>query len=146
MQYFKKILHPALLILSLIFFSAFLHHEQKLFEFKISNVRKNNGNVVVEIYNSKNTFLKTPYRKLVLTSNNDVQIASFKVPYGKYAITIYQDLNKNGKPDMNFIGIPKELIGFGNNYKPFGEPKFESSSIVFDATSKQEEIKLYKVF
>ena len=146
MQYFKKILHPALLILSVISFSGFLQHEQRLFEFKILNVRKNNGNVVVEIYNSKNTFLKTPYRKLVLPSNNAVQIASFKVPYGKYAITIYQDLNENGKPDMNFIGIPKELIGFGNNYKHFGEPKFESSSIVFDATSKQEEIKLYKVF
>ena len=28
--------------------------------------------------------------------------------------------------DMNFLGIPKKLIGSGNNHKPFGEPKFES--------------------
>ncbi|MEJ7666133.1 MAG: DUF2141 domain-containing protein [Hymenobacter sp.] len=30
---------------------------------------------------------------------------------------------------MNFLQIPKEPVGFGNNYKPFGEPKFESALI-----------------
>jgi uncharacterized protein (DUF2141 family) len=47
---------------------------------------------------------------------------------------------------MNFIGISKEPIGFGNNYKPFGEPKFESCAIEFKANSKPQEINLYEVF
>ena len=119
---------------------------QESLDIKISNIKKNTGNVVVEIYNNKTSWLKTPYQKMVLSSNQDVQTASFKVPYGKYAITIYQDLNDNGEADMNFLGIPKELVGFGNNYKPFGEPKFESCLIEFTATSKPEEIRLYKVF
>jgi len=119
---------------------------QESLDIKISNIKKNTGNVVVEIYNNKTSWLKTPYQKLVLSSKQDVQTASFKVPYGKYAITIYQDLNDNGEADMNFLGIPKELVGFGNNYKPFGEPKFESCLIEFTATSKPEEIRLYKVF
>ncbi|MBC7867312.1 MAG: DUF2141 domain-containing protein [Gloeobacteraceae cyanobacterium ES-bin-316] len=109
-------------------------------------MRKNKGKVIVEIYNNKTSWLKTPYRKMILSGVQDVQTASFQVPYGKYAITIYQDLNGNGEADMNFLGIPKELIGFGNNYKPFGEPKFESSSILFEATSTPQEIKMYKVF
>ncbi len=46
---------------------------------------------------------------------------------------------------MNFIGIPKEPVGFGNNCKPFGEPKFESALIEFNP-SKPQKIKLYKVF
>lgn len=119
---------------------------QESLDIKILNIKKNTGNVVVEIYSSKTSWLKTPYQKVTLPSNQNAQTASFKVPYGKYAITVYQDLNDNGEADMNFLGIPKELVGFGNNYKPFGEPKFESCQIVFSATSKPQEIRLYKVF
>ncbi|MBC8110918.1 MAG: DUF2141 domain-containing protein [Verrucomicrobia bacterium] len=110
------------------------------------NIQKNRGKIVVEIYNNKTIWLKSPFKKIVLPSSQDVQTASFQVPYGKYAITVYQDLNDNGEADMNFLGIPKEFVGFGNNYKPFGEPKFESASTEFNATSKPQEIKLYKVF
>lgn len=127
-------------------FTASKSFGQESLDIKISNIKKNAGKVVVEIFNSKTSWLKTPFQKLVLPSNQDVQIASFNVPYGKYAITVYQDLNLNDETDMNFLGIPKEPVGFGNNYKPFGEPKFESSLIEFKATSKSQEIKLYKVF
>ena len=119
---------------------------QETLDIKITNIKKNTGKIVVEIYDSKTKWLKTPYQKMELFSNEVVQTASFKVPYGKYGITIYQDLNNNGEADMNFLGIPKELVGFGNNYKPFGEPKFESCLIEFKVNSKPQEIKLYKVF
>ena len=119
---------------------------QETLDIKISNIKKNTGKIVVEIYDRKTKWLKTPYQKMELLSNQIVQTASFQVPYGNYAITIYQDLNSNGEADMNFLGIPKELVGFGNNYKPFGEPKFDSCSIEFKVSSKPQEIKLYKVF
>jgi len=114
-------------------------------DIKITNIKKNTGKIIVEIYNSKSSWLKSPYKKVVLLTDQDAQIASFDVPYGKYAITIYQDLNENSEADMNFLSIPKEPIGFGNNYKPFGEPKFESCAIDFNADSKPEIINLYKV-
>jgi uncharacterized protein (DUF2141 family) len=47
---------------------------------------------------------------------------------------------------MNFLCIPKEPVGFGNNYKPFGEPKFKSALIEFNATARSQEIELYEVF
>ena len=115
-------------------------------DINITNIKKNSGRIVVEIYNSKADWLKTPFKKLELSSNQDSQTASFQVPYGTYAITVYQDINTNGKTDMNFIGIPREPVGFGNNYKPFGEPKFESALIEFSANSKPQAIKLYKPF
>jgi uncharacterized protein (DUF2141 family) len=127
-------------------FTASKSFGQETLDIKITNIKKNSGKIVVEIYNSKNEWLETPFQKLVLPSNQDVQTASFNVPYGKYAITIYQDLNLNNETDMNFLGIPKEPVGFGNNYKPFGKPKFDSCLIEFNATSKPQEIKLYKVF
>lgn len=119
---------------------------QGTLEIKIANVQKNSGKVVVEIYNSESSWLKTPFRKAVLATNQEVQSASFQVPYDKYAISIYQDVNDNGKLDSGIFSIPKEPIGFGNNYKPFGRPKFTSAAIDFKATSKPQEIKLFKVF
>lgn len=101
---------------------------------------------MVEIFTDKLTWLKKPHQRLVIPSNDVVKTFSFAVPYGKYAVTVYQDLNGNGEPDMNFLGIPKELVGFGNNYKPFGEPKFESSLINFTSDKQPETIKLYNVF
>jgi uncharacterized protein (DUF2141 family) len=134
------------LTIMVISFTAFKSIGQESLDIKIINVQKNSGKIVVEIYNSKTSWLKSPYKKMVLSTNQDVRTASFQVPYGSYAITVYQDLNDNGEADMNFLGIPKELVGFGNNYKPFGEPKFKSALIEFKATSKPQEIKLYKVF
>jgi uncharacterized protein (DUF2141 family) len=134
-----------LTIIAVTFATAKSYGQQAL-DIKITNIKKNSGKIVVEIYNSKTGWLKTPYKKLVLPTDKDVQIASFSVPYGTYAITIYQDLNNNSESDMNFLSIPKEPIGFGNNYKPFGEPKFESCAIEFKANSKPQELKLYEVF
>lgn len=145
MNLFKNIGIAVTLSIVMVLLAAFKPSEKEVLYIKITNVKINSGNVIVEIYNDKSNWLKIPFRKLSLPSAENVQTASFEVPYGKYAVTVYQDKNKNGEPDMNFIGIPKELVGFGNNYKPFGEPKFKSSSIEFGKTSKSHEIKLYKV-
>lgn len=119
---------------------------QRNLDIKVTNIKKNAGKIIVEIYENKSEWLKKPYKKVVLQTNQEVQVASFNVPYGKYAITIYQDLNNNSESDMNFLSIPKEPIGFGNNYHPFGEPKFESCAIEFNASSQPQIINLYKVY
>lgn len=142
----KNLFIIIVLTIMAISFSASKSFGQETLDIKITNIKKNSGKIVVEIYDSKDGWLKSPFKKLVLATNQDAQTASFNVPYGKYAITIYQDLNDNEESDMNFLSIPKEPIGFGNNYKPFGEPKFESCAIEFRANSKPQEIKLYKVF
>ena len=134
------------LTIMVIALTPFTSFGQETLDIKISNIKKNTGKIVVEIYDSKTSWLKAPYQKMELSSSQVIQTALFKVPYGKYAVTVYQDLNSNGEADMNFLGIPKELVGFGNNYKPFGEPKFKSCTIEFKAGSKPQQIKLYKVF
>jgi len=142
----KQIIKSIAIIIMVISLTNLKSFGQEALNIKVSNIKINSGKIIVEIYNAKNNWLKTPFRKVVLLTNQEVQTASFQVPYGNYAVTIYQDVNLNGKTDMNFIGIPKEPVGFGNNYKPFGEPKYESCLIAFTATSKPEAIKLYKVF
>ena len=112
----------------------------------ILNVRKNSGKIIVEIYKDKSNWLTTPFQRMTLSTDETTKKTSFNVPQGKYAVSIYQDVNGNGKLDQNFLGIPKEPVGFGNNYKPFGKPKFESALIDYNSTVKPEAIKLISVF
>ena len=126
--------------------TAFKAFGQPSLDLKIVNVAKKGGKIVVEIYNNKKSWLETPYHKIVVTTAQDFKDVSFKIPYGSYAISVYQDINNNGRLDMGIFGIPKEPIGFGNNYKPFGKPKYESAVVDFKETSKLKEIKLFTVF
>lgn len=51
------------------------------------------------------------------------------VPAGKYAVGVFQDENKDGRLNKNFLGIPKERYGFSQNkYSMFGPPAFEDVS------------------
>lgn len=146
MTQYKNLTSIFMLAMMITAFPAFDSFAQGTLEIKIANVQKNSGKVVVEIYNSESSWLKNPYRKMVVPTGQDVQSVSFQAPYGNYAISIYQDTNDNGKLDSGLFSIPKEPIGFGNNYKPFGKPKFESASVEFKATSRPQEIKLFKAF
>ena len=112
---------------------------------EVVNVEKNRGKVVVEIYNEKSGWLKSPFRRAALATGANAATASFDVPPGKYAVSVYQDLNENNRLDQNFLGIPKEPIGFGNNYKPFGKPSFEPALIDHKPAGKSQAIKLFSV-
>ena len=118
-------------------------HGQSPLQIEIVNVQKGKGNVVVELYKDKSDWLKTPFRKVTLPTDESTKTASFTIPPGKYAVSIYQDTNGNGELDRNFLGIPKEPVGFGNNYRPFGKPGFESALVEQHTTSKPAAIELF---
>ncbi|MFM9950295.1 MAG: DUF2141 domain-containing protein [Saprospiraceae bacterium] len=120
--------------------------EKKYLEIEISEIQKNKGQLVIEIYSSKANWLKKPDVRKIIPTEKTLDVVSIDIPFGTYSISIYQDVNKNGELDRNFIGIPKEPIGFGNNYKPFGPPKFDSASIKFSTTSPVQKIKMFEVF
>ncbi len=115
---------------------------QSSLDINILNVQINQGKVIVEIFQDSESWLDRPFRETTLPTDAETKTASFQVPPGKYAIAIYQDTDDDGEMDSNFLGIPKEPIGFGNNYEPFGKPKFESAAIEHTATSGPHEIKL----
>lgn len=52
---------------------------------------------------------------------------------GRYAIKAYHDINGNGKLDTNWMGIPKEPYGFGNDAMgAFGPPSYEQAAVKVD--------------
>jgi uncharacterized protein (DUF2141 family) len=48
---------------------------------------------------------------------------------GRYAIKMMQDINRNGKFDTSWLGLPEEPYGFSNNARPvLSEPGFKRTS------------------
>ncbi len=47
---------------------------------------------------------------------------------GIYAVKLFQDFNRNGKFDMNWLGLPLEKYGFSNDAHPtFSEQPFAAT-------------------
>jgi len=56
------------------------------------------------------------------------------IPFGEYAVKLYQDKNRNGKMDtVPFLGNPLEPYGFSNNVRhAFGRPSYQEASFLIN--------------
>jgi len=61
------------------------------------------------------------------------------IPFGSYALSVYQDLNNDHRLNQSWLGIPQEPVGFSND-PPMrkGPPHFEDA--VFDFHDPQKKI------
>ena len=97
----------------------------------VIQVSPKGGNVRVALYNSQNYSLDNadPVTDAVVpakTPETVVTMTSLKP--GIYAVKLFQDFNKNGKFDMNWLGLPLEKYGFSNDARPtFAEPPFDAT-------------------
>lgn len=65
------------------------------------------------------------------------------LPPGQHAIKAYHDVNANGKLDTNWMGIPTEPYGFGNDARgSFGPPSFNQSAVTVDRVPVSTSLKL----
>jgi uncharacterized protein (DUF2141 family) len=98
---------------------------------KIVGVKNNVGSVRAALFNNEKDFLKNAMYGEIVNANSDTVVIVFHaIPYGDYGISIMHDENKNGTLDTNFVGIPKEGFGFGNDsLGAFGPPSFEKANV-----------------
>jgi 4,4'-diapolycopenoate synthase len=65
------------------------------------------------------------------------------LPSGRYAVSLYEDLNGNYKLDHNLIGIPNEPVGVsGNPIRRLGPPRFDECSFNLRGARQTITIKL----
>jgi outer membrane protein len=85
------------------------------------------GTLVFLLFDSANAFgdLRDPLKTLRFRSDNRDAYRITDVPAGEYALVVYHDENGNERLDKNFIGIPKEPMGFSNDYVPKGPPTYD---------------------
>lgn len=98
---------------------------------QIDDVKTNQGQIMLALYNSAESFLKQPLRaELVLAQLNQNVIEVKNLPAGEYAFAVFHDSNGNGKLDRNPVGMPIEDFAFSNQAQGnMGPPKFDAAKI-----------------
>lgn len=134
-----------LIVLLVLFSCAELQaQEGTLLTVQIEKVKKMEGKVLIAVYDKEDLFLED---ELIAGS---VDATEFSVSYsfeglkkGIYAISIFHDVNGNGKLDTNFIGIPTEPYAFSNNAQGmFGPPEFEACKFELSENNQKVVINL----
>ena len=110
----------------------------------VDNIRSTNGTVRVALFNSEKEFLNEPF----LSHSKNATVGEMKfefeeVPNGEYTVSIYQDVNKNGELDKNFMGIPNEPYGISREGKQmFGPPSYNDAKFSLANTNARLTISL----
>lgn len=108
----------------------------------VDNVRSNAGRVHVALCPQK-SFLKDDcaLEASAPAQKGTTSVTFANVPPGEWAAQVFQDENGNKKVDRNFIGIPKEGVGFSRDAKiVFSPPKWRDA--VFSHEAKAQVIRL----
>jgi len=98
----------------------------------ISGLSNSKGQVGILLFRQKEGFpsnREKAFQEVLLPISGNKATHTFtNLPYGRYAVSVMHDENKNNKLDTNMLGIPKEGYGVSNNATgKFGPPKFEDA-------------------
>ncbi len=104
---------------------------------KVEKVSPRGGDIRVALYTEETYAVDNvdPVIDAVVPAHPGETIVVLKpVKPGLYAVKLFQDFNRNGVFDMNWIGLPLEKYGFSNDATPtISEPPFDATK--FDLRS-----------
>ncbi len=110
----------------------------------VSNVRNARGHVLVAVCTPAE-FL-APHCRYVGKAQahpGAITVRVTGIPPGTYAVQAFHDENDNLKIDRNFVGLPKEGIGFSNDAPfHFGPPSFRDAAITVASQGGQIAVRL----
>lgn len=99
----------------------------------VSGVKTSDGKISVAVYDTSEGFLK--FDKVYVGSSTiakkgTTHLVIDDLPNGEYALAAFHDENANDELDTNWLGIPKEAVGFSNaKMKTFGPPRFKECAL-----------------
>lgn len=114
---------------------------------EISGVRSREGHLRCALFRVEREFpegLPEVAQKFELASVSGASCVFTDVPAGTWAATVHHDLNRDGKIDKTFFGMPTEGYGISNNhtYATHGPRWAESTFTVTAGETKTLEITL----
>ena len=119
------------IFLSLLVLPLFSYSQNQL-NIEVTGVPNSEGSIRVAVYNNSDAFLSHDQvfkTGSVVAHEGTTEVSIDDLPDGEYAIALYHDANGNDELGTNWLGIPKEPVGFSNaKMKTFGPPKFRECS------------------
>lgn len=106
-------------------------------EVEAVGVASSEGSILVAVYTSEKGFLQ--FDQVYRSTGSPAVAGTTRIiiedlPKGEYALAIFHDENGNEELDTNWLGIPREPLGFSvARMKAFGPPKFHECLISLEA-------------
>jgi uncharacterized protein (DUF2141 family) len=123
--------------------AGFNPEEKGSLNVSLSNI-KATGKINIAIYRDGDEFPDEKFmvtRKSAENAKDKCEFQFESLPFGSYAVALYQDVNGNGKLDKGMFGVPQEPFAFSNNFRPrFGGPSFDKCK--FDFTKDKQSIQI----
>lgn len=115
----------------------------------VTNVREARGHVHIEVC-SRATFTHKnavcPYEADVKAKVGAVTMTFHDVTPGTYAIQVFHDLTDQHTVHQNFLGIPREPIGFSNDVSVFPSgPHWDKAAFQVTPAGARVTLKLRKI-
>jgi uncharacterized protein (DUF2141 family) len=143
----KKMLRFSTFLLFIILFvSANRPLNEGILSIIVSNVdTQKGGQVRVAIYNKQDGFLEP--KRFAFTNfapaNQPTMRFDFKMPFGTYAATSYQDFNNNRNLERNSVGVPTEPYALSNNINvKWRKPTFNETKFGFTQSNQTVNLEL----
>lgn len=104
--------------------------------FEIAGLASNNGAVHCLLFSTPDGFpneVRRATKQIAVQPEGLRATCEFAdTPAGTYALSVWHDVNANGRLDANFIGVPSEPVGVSNNAEGrMGPPRFEAAAFKF---------------
>lgn len=108
-------------------------HAQSCAQVEVQNLHPGQGPLMLAAYADAASFRKTAVSQMqIAVSAETVQVQVCGLSGKSIALTLFQDLNGNGKLDVNPFGIPTEPWGASGKPTPMAAPTWESSQVPLD--------------
>ncbi|CAM5788322.1 DUF2141 domain-containing protein [Rhizobacter fulvus] len=128
----KALLTVATATLALLSFATLAHAQPGCANVEVQNLRVGQGPLMLAAYSDAATFRKTAATQMqVAVTNPTMTLAVCGLSGDAIAITLYQDLNANGRLDANPFGMPTEPWGASGKPAPMG-PSWASAQVPLD--------------
>ena len=105
-------------------------------QLEVQNVRTEQGTLMVAAYGDAASFNKAPLVATQIRAGAaTMSFALCGLSGSSVALTLYQDLNGNGKLDANALGVPSEPWGASGKTAAMTAPSWDSSVVPLDGAT-----------
>ncbi len=108
------------------------------------NFSSDSGRAVVRLFRNEDDLPTKAFMEATGSIRDGKSVMIFAdIPFGEYAAILYHDENSNSTLDHNFLGLPKEPMGFSNGWNLTifsGMPNF--SKLKFEFSKQKPDCKI----